>query len=174
MELQQPALAGFNPTLQGKEGFINLAGWSLGLAALSWTVRYMYNNSPAERSKGYPEELGPGEWFFAVYFGYSYLPDTDWQFTLNGTQNLTGVIAKGISYKPGVMGGLKFGRYLDRAPWFGLELETRFSRNNIPGRPGHHFPAATVPAVPPPEGTGLVYDLGNTGKPFGALRLSQR
>jgi hypothetical protein len=31
---------------------------------------------------------------------------------------------------------LKFGRYFDKAPWFGMELETRFSRNNIPGKQG--------------------------------------
>jgi hypothetical protein len=131
-----PAWAGFNPTLKGKEGFINLAGWSLGLAALSWTARYMYKNSPAERAKGIPEELGPGEWFFASYLGYSYLPPTDWQFTENGTSNRTGVVAQGISTRPGPMGGLKFGRYFDKAPWFGMELETRFSRNNIPGKQG--------------------------------------
>jgi hypothetical protein len=128
---QQPALAGFNPTLQGREGFINLAGWSLGFAALAWTARYMHKNSPAARSEGIPEELGPGEWFFAIYSGYSLIPGVDWKFTLNGTQTLTGVTAKGISYQDGVMGGLKFGRYLDRFPWFGWEIETRFSRNNI-------------------------------------------
>ena len=136
-----PAHAGFDTTLKGQQGFINFCGWSLGLAALSWTARYMYKNSPAERSKGYPEELGPGEWFFALYSGYSYLPDRDWQFTRSGTQNLTGVTAKGISYRPGVIGGLKFGRYLDRAPWFGWELETRFSRNNIPAGQGTITPA---------------------------------
>ena len=137
----QPALAGFDPTLKGKEGFINVAGWSVGLAALSVAARYMYHNSPAERSKGYPEELGPGEWFFALYSGYSYLPTTDWQFTLDNTQNLTGVTAKGMSYKPGVMGGLKFGRYLDRVPWFGWEVETRFSRNTISAGHGTITPA---------------------------------
>ena len=53
-------MAGFDTTLKGKEGFINLAGWSLGLAALSWTARYMYKNSPAERSKGYPGRIRAG------------------------------------------------------------------------------------------------------------------
>jgi hypothetical protein len=131
-----PAQAGFAPTLQGKEGLINMAGWSLGAAALAWTIRYMHNNSPAARSEGYPKETGPGEYFFALYGGYSDIPTLDWKFTLNGTQDLTGVVAKDIRYKPGVGGGLKFGRYFDRAPWFGMELETRFSRNYIPERQG--------------------------------------
>lgn len=134
----QPALAASfaPPTLQGKEGLINLCGWSLGFTALSVAAYYMYKNSPAERTKGYPEELGPGEWYLAGYFGGSILPDTDWKFTINGTQNLTGPVAKGISYKPGVQGGLKFGRYFDRAPWFGIEAETRLSRNNFSGNQG--------------------------------------
>lgn len=144
----KPALAAFNPTLKGKEGFINLAGWSLGAAALAWTVRYMHQNSPAARSAGYPRELGPGEWFFGLYFGYSDIPTLDWKFTLNGTQNLTGVVAKDIRYKPGVGGGLKFGRYFDWAPWFGMELETRFSRNNIPDKQGTIAP--TQPFQPSP------------------------
>jgi Outer membrane protein beta-barrel domain len=149
----KPTLAAFNPTFKGKEGFINLAGWSLGLAALSWTARYMHKNSPAARSEGYPEELGEGEWFFAGYFGYSYLPNTDWQFTQNDTHNLTGVVAKDISYKPGVMGGLKFGRYFDRAPWFGMEVETRFSRNNIPGQQGTITPPQPFQPSPALKGS---------------------
>jgi hypothetical protein len=133
---EQPAFGAFNPTLQGREGWINMAGWSLGFAALSVAANYMYRNSPAERTKGYPEELGPGEWYLAGYFGGSILPDTDWKFTINGTHDLTGPVAKGISYKPGVQAGLKFGRYFDRAPWFGIEVETRFSRNNFSGNQG--------------------------------------
>jgi len=136
---EQPALASgfqFPPSMQGREAWINLAGWSLGFAALSVAAHYMYKNSPAEKAKGYPEELGPGEWYLAGYLGGSYLPNTDWAFTENGTHNLTGPTATGISYKPGVIGGLKFGRYFDRAPWFGLEVETRFSRNNFSGNQG--------------------------------------
>jgi hypothetical protein len=145
------AWAGFNPTLKGKEGVINMAGWSLGLAALSTAVDYMIRNSPRERSKGYPEELGPGEWFFAGYFGGSFLPSTDWQYTVNGTQTKTGVTAEGVSFKPGVVGGLKFGRYFDRAPWFGLEVETRFSRNNIQGGQGTVSPPQPFLLSPAPK-----------------------
>jgi hypothetical protein len=128
--------ASFNPTLTGREGFINLAGWSIGLAALSTAAYFMYKNSPAERAKGYPENLGPGEYYLAAYFGGSYLPETDWKFTVNGTHDLTGPIAKDITYKPGVQAGLKFGRYFDWAPWFGLELETRLSNNQFSGNQG--------------------------------------
>jgi hypothetical protein len=131
-----PARAGLDASLKGEQGLINLVGWSIGMAALSTAAYYMYKNSPAERTKGYPEELGPGEWYLAMYFGGSFLPATAWKFTANDTSNLTGPVATGITYKPGVVGGLKFGRYLDRAPWFGLELETRFSRNNFSGGQG--------------------------------------
>ena len=43
----------------------------------------MYKNSPAQRAKGYPEELGPGEWYLALYTGLSYLPSADWKFASN-------------------------------------------------------------------------------------------
>jgi opacity protein-like surface antigen len=130
------ALSGFNPTLKGKEGWINMGGWSLGFAALSVAANYMYKNSPAERTKGYPEELGQGEWYLAGYLGCSFLPPTDWKFTANDTSNLLGPIAKNINYSLGPVGGLKFGRYFDWAPWLGLEVETRLSRNNFSGNQG--------------------------------------
>lgn len=149
----QPALARVDITLTGQEGFINGCLWSLGLAALSAATYYVYKNSPAERTKGYPEELGPGEWYLAGYFGGSLLPDTDWKFTANDTSDLTGPIAKGITYRPGVLGGLKFGRYFDRAPWFGIELETRFSRNIIPGNQGTISPPQPFQPSPPLKGS---------------------
>lgn len=141
--VERPAVASsfqFPPTLKGREGFISLAGWSLGFAALSTAAYYMYKNSPAERTKGYPEELGPGEWYIGGYLGLSYLPSTDWKFTANGTHNLLGPIATNINTSLGPEVGLKFGRYLDRAPWFGIEVETRFSRNNNPGNQGRISP----------------------------------
>jgi hypothetical protein len=136
----QPALAGL---LTGQNGFFtgpdktfNIATCIYGAIGFCMVAHFMYTHSPAQRAKRYREELGPGEWYLAGYFGGSYLPDTDWKFTVNGTHDLTGPIAKGITYKPGVQVGLKFGRYFDRAPWFGLEVETRFSRNNIPRNQG--------------------------------------
>lgn len=158
--VDQSALAGFNPTLHGKQGFINLCCWSLGFAALSTAAYYMYKNSPAERTKGYPEELGPGEWYLGAYTGLSYLPSADWKFSgqfpaplstvtghpLGGSAQYAGRTAKNIQYQPGVLGGIKFGRYLDAYPWFGWELETNFSRNRIRGDQGYISPP--VPGGP--------------------------
>jgi opacity protein-like surface antigen len=44
-----------------------------------------------------------------------------------------------------VIGGLKFGRFFDCLPWFGIEGETSLSRNNIRGNQGRISP-------PPPGG----------------------
>jgi opacity protein-like surface antigen len=128
--VDQPVFADLIP--KGREAFIAVGARSLGFAAFTAAAYYIYKNSPAERAKGYPEELGLGEWYLAAYFGGSYLPLTDWKFTADVTSNLLGPVAKNINYSLGPIGGLKFGRYFDKAPWFGIEVETRFSRNNIP------------------------------------------
>jgi opacity protein-like surface antigen len=133
---EQPALAGFNPTLHGKEGWINMAGWTVGFAALSVAAHYMYKNSPAERTKGYPEELGPGEWYVGAYTGLSYLPSADWNLFRFTNPAYQGKVAENVQYQPGIQGGLKFGRYFDWCPWFGIECENLVSRNNIRGNQG--------------------------------------
>ena len=76
--------------LTGKNGFltgpdrifwITTFTWSaISIAAIAY---YAYKNSPAQRAKGYPEELGPGEWYLALYTGLSYLPLADWKFAGN-------------------------------------------------------------------------------------------
>jgi opacity protein-like surface antigen len=137
------AHAGFHPTLDLQ----NIGGWSMALGALSFAGYYMYKNSPAQRVRGYEENLGLGEWYFGGYLGLSYLPATDWKFTQNDTSNLLGPVAKNIRYQPGVQGGLKFGRFFDGVPWFGMEVETNFSRNNIRGNQGKISPPQ--PGLPP-------------------------
>jgi opacity protein-like surface antigen len=49
-------------------------------------------------------------------------------------------------YQPGILGGVKFGRYFDAYPWLGLEVETNFSRNNLRGNQGRITPS--VPGAP--------------------------
>jgi opacity protein-like surface antigen len=144
----QPALAG------GKNGFFtgpnktfNMLTCLYGTLGFSLLAYYMYKHSPAQRAKGYPEELGPGEWYVAGYMGLSYLPPTDWKFTQNNTSNLLGPVAKGIHYQLGPVGGIKFGRYLDRYPWLGIEFETRFARNVIRANQGLISPPQ--PGFPP-------------------------
>jgi len=129
-------MAGFHPTLD----YINLLAWPLAFTSLSVAAHYMYKNSPAERVKGYAEDLGLGEWYFGGYLGLSYLPSSDWKLAENNTSNLLGPVAKNVVYQPGPQAGLKFGRYFDSLPWFGIEVETNFSRNNIRGNQGRLSP----------------------------------
>ncbi len=85
--VSQPAFAG---VFTGKNGFFtgpdktfNLATCIYGTIGFSTIAYYMYKNSPAQRAKGYPEELGLGDWYLAAYTGLSYLPSADWKFAGN-------------------------------------------------------------------------------------------
>lgn len=133
---RSPALAGLQP----KFDLQNIGAWSIALGAMSLAGYYMYKNSPRERAKGYREEMGPGEWYLAGYMGVSYLPTVDWKFATGWPPGTAGRMAKNISYEPGVQGGLKFGRFFDKHPWFGIEGETNLSRNNIRGNQGKISP----------------------------------
>lgn len=121
---RQPALAGFKTSTIDPQ-------YIAALAMASFAGYFMYKNSPAQRAKGYEEQLGPGEWYLAAYSGFSYLPAADWKFSKGWPPGISGRTAKNINYEPGMQGGLKFGRYFDTLPWLGLEGETNFSRNNI-------------------------------------------
>jgi opacity protein-like surface antigen len=134
---RSPVQAGLHPQLDLQ----NIGGWSMAAGFLTLAGYYMYKNSPAQRAKGYEEQLGPGEWYLGGYLGYSYLPPMDWKLTTPGnSERPFGPTAKNITYRPGVQGGLKFGRYLDHLPWFGIEGETNLSRNVIPGSQGKLSP----------------------------------
>lgn len=138
-------LTGPNGILTGPDKLFwlsTIASSALTLAAITY---YAYKNSPAQRVKGYPEELGLGEWYLGGYTGLSYLPAADWKFTnkfgpavstttglpLGGSDQYGGRTAQNIEFQPGMIGGIKFGRYFDACPWFGWEMEMNFSRNNI-------------------------------------------
>ncbi len=142
-----PAQAGF---FSGPDSQFNLAMFTVGSLGFSALAYYIYKNSPAERAKGYPENLGLGEWYLAAYSGLSYLPSADWKLAsghfVQFPPPYQGKTAKNIVYEPGMLGGIKFGRYFDGLPWFGWELETNFSRNRIRGNQGRISPA--VPGGP--------------------------
>lgn len=123
---KQPAHA----FLSGPNRTFNMAVFTVGSIGFSALAYYIWKNSPAERAKGYPESLGPGEWYVAAYTGASYLPSQDWNF-LYATPQLQGRVLKNMVYQPGVIGGIKFGRYFDTLPWLGVEIETNFSRHAI-------------------------------------------
>jgi opacity protein-like surface antigen len=143
--IKQPALA--LPLVQkGTPSYVTLAYSSLLSAGLGLAAYYIWKNSPAERAKGYRENLGLGEWYVAAYAGLSYLPAQDWKFFQGFSSELEGRTAQNVSYRPAVLGGIKFGRYFDTLPWFGLEMEMNFSKHNIPGQNLRVSP--TTPAGP--------------------------
>jgi opacity protein-like surface antigen len=135
------ALAAFNPSEMFKKEnrAFTLAIWAVGSIGFSTIAYYMYKNSPAQRAEGYPENLGLGEWYVAAYSGCSYLPAADWKF-YRFYAPYQGRTAKDIKYQPGVLGGIKFGRFFDSYPWFGVELETNFARHNLRGAQGRISP----------------------------------
>jgi opacity protein-like surface antigen len=142
--LGKPAMA--DQLLGGPDRTFNLAMFTVGSIGFSLLAHYMYKNSPAQRSKGYPENLELGEWYLAGYTGLSYLPATDWAMSKDFGSLYGNRTAKNIVYQPGILGGIKFGRYFDNYPWFGVEVETNFSRNNIRGNHGRISPP--VPGGP--------------------------
>jgi hypothetical protein len=75
---RQPALAGL---ASGVNQRFNLTVAVLGTVGFTTLCYYAWENSPAERARGYGENLGPGEWYFASYSGLSLLPSQDWAFT---------------------------------------------------------------------------------------------
>lgn len=113
-----------------KDSQFNLAVFSLGTLGFSTLAWFIWKNSPAQRAKGYPENLGPGEWYVGAYAGPAFLPSADWDFS-TGFSALKGRTAQNVGYQPGVLGGLKFGRYFDDLPWFGWEWETNFCRHAV-------------------------------------------
>jgi opacity protein-like surface antigen len=103
----------------------------IGIWATSAIVHYLWKNSPAQRAQGYRENLGPGEWYVAAYTGLSHLPRTDWNFYRRFSAPLRERTAREVCSEPGIVGGLKFGRYFDSLPWLGMEMEMNFSRHAI-------------------------------------------
>jgi opacity protein-like surface antigen len=137
---RQPARA------TAKDQMFNLAVAGLGTLGFTTLCYYFWKNSPAERAKGYPENLGPGEWYLGGYTGLSYLPPADWKLSTGFPPPYQGRTARHIVYQPAILGGIKFGRYFDSLPWFGVELEMSFSRQAIHGSQGRISPP--LPAGP--------------------------
>lgn len=130
----------------GADKTFNLTMFTMGTIGTSLLAYYMYKNSPAQRTNGYLENMGLGEWYVAGYTGLSYLPAADWTFSKDFGPTFQGRKAENVVYQPGILGGIKFGRYFDSVPWFGMEVETNFSRNNLRGNQGRISPP--VPGGP--------------------------
>ncbi|MBW2135078.1 MAG: hypothetical protein JRG72_07595 [Deltaproteobacteria bacterium] len=116
---------------QSGDRILQLSVPVIGIIGTSAIAYYLWKNSPAQRAKGYRENLGPGEYYLAAYTGLSYLPEADWHFYRRFSSPLKGRTAQNVSYDPNIIGGLKFGHYFDSLPWLGMELEMNFSRHAI-------------------------------------------
>jgi opacity protein-like surface antigen len=103
----------------------------IGVTGFSSIIYYLWKNSPAQRVRGYPENLTMGEYYMAVYGGAALIPAQDWTFSGGFKPPLKGLTARGVSIQPGVLGGLKFGHYFNALPWFGIETEMSYSKNTI-------------------------------------------
>lgn len=124
----------------------------LGTIGFTSLMYYLYKNSPSQRVRGYPENLSQGEYYLALYGGASVMPDQDWTFGQGFRPPLRGLTAQGVRVQPGVVAGLKFGHFFNALPWFGVEMETNYSRllvrgQNVPlstplptGSKGLHIP----------------------------------
>lgn len=106
----------------------------VGVVGFSSLMHYLYKNSPAQRVRGYPENLSMGEYYLALYSGAGLMPSQDWTFAKGYSAPIKGLTAQGVSLQPGFVAGIKFGRYFNALPYFGLEMETNYSRNIIRGQ----------------------------------------
>jgi opacity protein-like surface antigen len=94
----------------------------IGTAAIAYGL---WENSPGRQ--GQPRYLN-GEFYVGGFLGASFVPDTSWKYIQGFGGNVT---AKNVRYQPGVDAGLKMGYFLNSYPWFGMELETNFTRNDV-------------------------------------------
>jgi hypothetical protein len=111
-----------------------LAAEVVGYGALAAAfVYYAYLNRPGAKMDW--SLRGPGGFFIGGFAGGSLVQNTNWHFTpgaqdpryiLNGN-----VDTSPVDFAPGVVGGLKFGYFLHRLPYVGLEAEFNFTRTDV-------------------------------------------
>jgi hypothetical protein len=118
-------------------------GSTIGAAAIAYGI---YENWPGRQ--GEPRYLN-GEFYVGGFLGASLLQGTDWSFA-----GLT--TAHNVALSAGMLGGVKFGYFTHTYPWFGLELETNFTRQDVWNQTISVSPAlgVAIPVLcPPPIGT---------------------
>jgi opacity protein-like surface antigen len=117
---------------------------------------FAWQNRPANQDKVDWSLRGPGGFYLGGYMGGSVAHSADWRFdrVRYPGLNVGPVTASTLKFAPGVVGGLKLGYFFHRWPWFGLEVESSFNRQDI--RPG----AAVT--LSPPVGGSTRGDVGAT------------
>ncbi len=110
------------------------AAWTtLGVASAAAFAYIAWKNRPANQDKVDWSPKGPGGFYVGGFIGGSLVQSQDWKFdSINfagfGTTSLT---ASTIKFDPSVTGGLKLGYFFQSFPWFGVELESSFNRQDI-------------------------------------------
>ena len=110
------------------------AAWTtLGVTSFLAFSYLAWINRPANQSKVDWNPKGPGGFYVGGYIGGSLVHSDDWRFNrLVFPGFISGpVTASTIRFDPGVVGGIKFGYFFHSWPFFGVELETSFNRNDV-------------------------------------------
>lgn len=96
-----------------------------------------YTNRPSNPDRMDWTVQGPGGFFAGLFLGASFVPSSSWSYSPHAIwtslpQPPTSEVSQSpMKYQPGVVGGLKLGYYFHRFPYFGLEGELNFTRNDI-------------------------------------------
>jgi opacity protein-like surface antigen len=93
-------------------------GSTIGAAAIAYGI---YENWPGRQ--GEPRYLN-GEFYAGGFLGAALLQNTDWRYS-----GLT--TAHNVALSAGMLGGLKLGYFTHAYPWFGMEIETNFTRQDV-------------------------------------------
>ena len=110
------------------------AAWTtLGVTSFLAFSYLAWINRPANQSKVDWNPKGPGGFYVGGYIGGSLVNSDDWRFNRLTFPGFTSgpVTASTIRFDPGVVGGLKLGYFFHSWPFFGVELETSFNRNDV-------------------------------------------
>jgi opacity protein-like surface antigen len=93
-------------------------GSTIGAAAIAYGI---YENWPGRQ--GEPRYFN-GEFYVGGFGGGSIIQPMNWNF-----RGLTR--AKNVGIDPGVVGGIKFGYFTHFCPYFGMEVETNYTRQTL-------------------------------------------
>lgn len=110
------------------------AAWTtLGVTSFLAFSYLAWINRPGNQDKVDFSLKGPGGFYVGGYIGGSIAHSDDWKFNnLSFPAGGTGPITfSTIKFDPAVVGGLKLGYFFHTLPWFGVEMESSFNRQDI-------------------------------------------
>jgi hypothetical protein len=112
------------------------AAWTtLGVTSFLAFSYLAWMNRPGNQDKVDFSPKGPGGFYVGGYIGGSVAHSQDWKFGAISFPPLASdtipLTASTIKFDPSVVGGLKLGYYFHSLPYFGVELESSFNRQDI-------------------------------------------